>query len=89
MDFVLPPEQHVPAIVPQNNMLYRKAVVALEEHLSKHEYLIDERFSATDIVLAYTLCWGQEQKLLDDFPNINTYMERLYSRENCTLSKPE
>jgi glutathione S-transferase len=89
MDFVLPSEQHVPAIIPQNNMLYIKAVSALEAHFSKHEYLVDDRFSAADIVLAYTLCWGQEQKLLGEFPNINTYMDRLYSREHCTLSKPE
>ncbi|WP_021032874.1 glutathione S-transferase family protein [Pseudoalteromonas rubra] len=88
MDFVLPAEQHVREIVPQNNMLYKKAAAALEKHFSRHDYLVDDQFSATDIVLAYTLCWGQEQKLLDDFPNINEYMDRLYNREHCTLKKP-
>lgn len=88
MDFVLPAEQHVREIVPQNNMLYKKAAAALEKHFSKHDYLVDDQFSVTDIVLAYTLCWGQEQKLLDDFQNINEYMDRLYNREHCTLNKP-
>ncbi len=52
MDFVLPSEQHVPAIIPQNNMLYIRAAAALEGHFSKHEYLVDDPFSAADIVLA-------------------------------------
>lgn len=88
IDFILPSEEHVPAIIPQNNAMYRKAAMALEKHLSQHEFLVEGRFTATDIVLAYTLCWGQEQKLLDEFPFINDYMERLYAREHCTLSKP-
>lgn len=88
IDFILPPQEHVPAIIKQNNTMYRKAAIGLEKHLAKHNFLVDERFSATDIVMAYTLCWGQEQKLLDDFPSINHYMQRLYAREHCTLSKP-
>lgn len=88
IDFVLPVEQHVTAIIPQNNMMFRKAAAALETYFSKHDYLVENRFSVTDIVLGYTLCWGQEQKLLDEFQHINRYMERLYAREHCTLSKP-
>jgi glutathione S-transferase len=88
IDFILPVEQHVPAIVQQNNMMYQKAAAALEKHFSMNDFLVENRFTVTDIVLAYTLCWGQEQKLLDEFPNINEYMERLYFRKHCTLSKP-
>ena len=88
-DFILPPEQHVPAIIAQNSMMYKKAARALEQHLADNDYLVDNRFSVTDIFVAYTLCWGQEQKLLEEFPNINEYMERLYARQHCTLSKPD
>ncbi len=88
IDFVLPRDQHVTAIIPQNNMMYRKAAAALETYFSTHDYLVEDRFSVADIVLAYTLCWGQEQKLLDEFQNINRYMDRLYAREHCTLLKP-
>jgi len=89
IDFILPKEQRVPDIILQNNMLYRKAASAVEKHLSQHAYLVEERFTAADIVMAYTLCWGQEQKLLTDFPNINRYMDTLYSREHCPLLKPK
>lgn len=89
IDFILPAEQQVPAIIPQNNMMYRKAAAVLETHFSKHDYLVENRFSVADIVLSYTLCWGQEQKLLNEFQHINRYMERLYAREHCTLFKPQ
>lgn len=89
IDFILPKEQHVPEIIPQNNMMFCKAAAALEKHFTQYDFLVEDRFSATDIVLAYTLCWGQEQKLLDEFPYINQYMDRLYAREHCTLSLPK
>lgn len=88
IDFIIPEERHVPEIIEQNNYFYRKAATAVEKHLAANDYLVDNRFTATDIIMAYTLCWGQEQKLLHDFPNLNRYMDRLYAREHCTLTKP-
>lgn len=87
-DFVLSKEHHVPAIIEQNNLLFRKSATALEQYLSVNEYLIDSHFTAADIVMAYTLCWGQEQQLLSEFLYINQYMDRLYARKDCTLTKP-
>ena len=85
IDFVIPKNQHVPEIIAQNNTMYQKAAAALETHLGQHEFLVEHQFSATDIVVGYTLSWGQEQGLLDGFPNIQAYMERLLARECCTL----
>ena len=67
IDFVLPPEQHVPDIIPQNNKMYQKAATAVETHLTNNNYLVDDTFSATDIIVSYTLLWGQEQKLLGEY----------------------
>lgn len=89
IDFILPKEQHVTDIIPQNNHIYRKATRAVEKHLSKNDYLVESRFTAADIVMAYSLCWGQEQKLLNEFDAINGYMDRLYARAHCTLKKPD
>ncbi len=87
IDFVLPLDQHISDIVPQNNNLYRKAATVVENHLTHSSYLVDDTFSATDIVMGYTLLWGQEQKLLEKYPNINRYMERLFARPHCALPK--
>jgi glutathione S-transferase len=85
IDFIIPKSQHVPDIIPQNASIFRKAAAALETHFKKHNYLVDNRFSVTDIFAGYTLNWGQEQGLIEEFPHIQAYLERLMAREHCTL----
>jgi glutathione S-transferase len=87
IDLVIPVSQHVPAIIEQNSMMYRRAAVALDAALSKTDYLVDGRFSATDIIVGYTISWGQEQGLLSEFPNLRAYLARLLDREHCTLKR--
>ena len=87
IDFILPREQHIKEIVEQNSVLYRKAAAVLEDVLRDKKYLVDDRFSATDILVSYTVNWGYDDGLIDDFPNLIAYLERLYERESCTLLK--
>ena len=85
IDFVIPESQHVPAIIEQNSMLFRRGAAALDAVLGKSDYLVEGRFPATDIIVGYTVNWGHEQGLLAGFPNLYEYLERLYAREHCTL----
>jgi glutathione S-transferase len=36
-----------------------------------------------DFVMAYTLDWGNEAKLLGDCPHLVAYMERMYARPHA------
>jgi glutathione S-transferase len=45
-------------------MMYKRAAAVLEVVFGKTDYLIEGRFSATDIIVGYTINWGQEQGLL-------------------------
>jgi glutathione S-transferase len=87
IDFVLPESQHVREIVEQNSMMYKRAAAVLDAVLRKTDYLVDDQFSATDIIVGYTISWGQEQGLLSGFPNLLAYLERLLGREHCTLKR--
>jgi glutathione S-transferase len=87
MDFVLPETQHVPAIIEQNSIMYKRAASVLDTVFEQTDYLIENRFSATDIIVGYTISWGQEQGLLSGFPNLLAYLERLLGREHCTLKR--
>ena len=87
IDFILPEEQHVKEIIKQNSTLYRKGAAVLDTVLSDKKFLVDNRFSATDILVSYTVNWGYDDGLIDDFPNLIAYLERLYERESCTLAK--
>ena len=40
---------------------------------------------AADFVTAYTLDWGNEVGLLDGFPELRAYLERMYARPKAAL----
>jgi glutathione S-transferase len=67
--------------------MHQRAAAVLDAALSKIDYLIDDRFSATDIIVGYTINWGHEFGLLSEFPNLLAYLERLFARKHCTLPR--
>jgi len=85
MDFVFPKDRHVPAIIEQNATMFRRSAAALDTVLSKSSYLVEDRFTVTDIIMGYTVNFGHEQGLVREFPNLMAYLQRLYRREHCTL----
>jgi glutathione S-transferase len=89
IDFVLPRDQHVPGIISQNSMLFRKGAAVLEDVLGEADYLVENRFTATDIFVSYTVNWGHGEGLIDGCPNLQAYLERLYARPCCTLARPD
>lgn len=52
----------------------------LEQHMKGREFIVGDRISIADCVTAYVLDWGNENGLLDDFPNLRAYLERMYAR---------
>jgi glutathione S-transferase len=87
IDFVIPESEHVPAIIDQNNRFFCRGAGVLENLLDETDYLIGNRFSVTDIFVGYAVNWGQEQGLLDGFPNLIAWQERLFERPHCTLKR--
>ena len=87
IDFILPKAEHVPEIKAQNGRFFRKGAAVLNDLLGRADYLVDDRFSVTDIYAAYAVNWGQEQGLTDEFSNLLAYQERLFDREHCTLQR--
>ena len=88
IDFILPEEQRVPQIVEQNTMLFLKGAAVLEAALGKAEFLVDNRFSVTDIFVGYTVNWGFNDGLLNEHPQLRAYLERLLAREHCPFEPP-
>jgi glutathione S-transferase len=60
----------------------------LDTFLSEADFLVENRFTVTDIIVGYTVNFGLEQGLLGDFPNLIAYLDRLFEREHCTLIRP-
>jgi len=85
--FVLPPDQRVDAGFEQNAMMYVRGAVALNEVLLRQDYLVEGRFTVTDIIVGWTVNWGRRQGLLDGLAGLQAYLERLFERPNCTFAK--
>lgn len=52
----------------------------LEEHMSGREFVVGDRVSVADFVLAYTLDWANLLGLLADCPRLRHYIDRMYQR---------
>ena len=83
--FVLPKEQRIKALFEQNNEAFLHAAKVLEKVLAETNYLVGNHFSVTDILVGFTLNWGKGAGLLNEFPNLNKYLDRLKERPHCTL----
>ena len=80
---ILPPDRRVPADIPLAQADFRKMAAVLEEHMTGRTFLVGEDVTVADFVMAYTLDWGNEAKLLDRSPNLRAYLERMYARPNA------
>lgn len=87
--FVYPEEKRIDAIIPQNDFEFRRAAKALDQALDDKSYLVSNRFSVTDIIVAYAASWGRNKGLTSQCPNVDRWLDTLYEREHCTLTKPE
>ena len=52
----------------------------LAHHKEGREFVVGSRAGVVDFVTAYTLDWANEEKLLDEYPGLRAYMERMYAR---------
>ena len=80
---LLPEEQRVPQIIAQNEAFFARSAAVMDSALSESKFLVEDRFSVTDIIVGYTLYWAQEDKLLGAFEHLQAYLHRLTMRKYC------
>jgi glutathione S-transferase len=80
-----PEKDRIPAEVPNAQRDFRQMAAVAEQHMKGRQYVVGDHVTVGDFVLAYTLDWGNEAKLLDDCPTLLAYMERMYARPKAAL----
>lgn len=55
----------------------------LERHMKDRQFVVGDQVTVADFVMAYTLDWANEARLLGEFPNLTAYLERMYARPNA------
>ncbi len=83
---LLPKAQRVPEILLQNEAFFARSAAVMDTALADSKYLVEDRFSVTDIIVGYTLYWAHEDKLLGAFKHLQAYLRRLMMREHCPFA---
>ena len=78
-----PEERRLPAEVLLASEDFRAMADVLEKHMQQRQFVAGERVTVADFVLAYTLDWANEVKLLDGYPQLLAYMGRMYARPHA------
>lgn len=55
----------------------------LERHMEGRQYIVGDHVTVADCVTAYLMDWANEQHLLDGFPNLRAYLQRMYARSTA------
>jgi glutathione S-transferase len=78
-----PEEQRLPGDVILASQEFKDMASVLEKHMQGRPFVAGDNVSVADFVMAYTLDWGNEDKLLDGCPQLLAYMKRMYARPHA------
>lgn len=78
--FLYPPEKRLPADIELARDDFMSMAAILDKHLEAREFIVGERLTVADCVTVYLIDWANEIHLIDAFPRLQAYLERLYAR---------
>ncbi|GAB6849324.1 glutathione S-transferase family protein [Paraburkholderia kururiensis] len=75
-----PPEKRSPADIELAREDFKTMAAILDRHLDGRQFIVGNALSVADCVTAYLIDWANELHLIDTFPQLQAYLERLYAR---------
>jgi glutathione S-transferase len=78
--FALPERRRVPAVLGTARWEFAVATKVLAAGLGREAFIVGERFTVADILIAHTLAWARACKLPLEHDNLTTYVDRLLAR---------
>ena len=78
--FALPEQRRVPAVLETARWEFSVAAKILAEGLGQREFIVGDRFTAADILIAHTLAWAQAFELPLEHDSLESYTTRLLAR---------
>jgi glutathione S-transferase len=81
--FVYPEAQRIPADIPLARGEAIAAASVVDAHLAGRSYVVGERATVVDFVMAYTLDWADTSGCLDHAPHAASYLKRMYERPHA------
>ncbi|VWB61616.1 glutathione S-transferase [Burkholderia lata] len=78
--FIYPPEKRSPADIELAREDFRTMAAILDKHLEGRAFIVGNTLTVADCVTAYLIDWAGECNLIESFPQLRAYLERLYAR---------
>ncbi|WP_437275139.1 glutathione S-transferase family protein [Sorangium sp. So ce375] len=81
--FLYPEDKRLPGDIALAGQDFKAMAEVLAKHMEQRQFVVGDRVTVADFVMAYTLDWANEAHLLDDFPTLLAYTERMYARPHA------
>jgi glutathione S-transferase len=75
-----PKDKRLPDDVALASQEFVAMAAVLDRHMEGRQFIVGDSITVADCITAYTLDWGNERRLIDDFPHLRAYLERMYAR---------
>lgn len=83
--FLYPEEKRSPAEIALAREDFIEMAKVLDRHMVGREFIVGDRITVADCVTAYVVDWASMAGLLDDLPQMRSYLERMYARPRAPL----
>jgi glutathione S-transferase len=81
--FLLTEDKRLPQDVALAKEDFAAMARVLERHMEGRQFIVGDRVTAADCVTAYLMDWANEEHLIDGFPNLRAYLDRMYARSTA------
>lgn len=78
--FLYPEDKRLPEDIALAREEFAAMAAVLDRHMDGRAFIVGDNITVADCVTAYVLDWGNENGLIDGFPNLKAYLERMYAR---------
>jgi glutathione S-transferase len=75
-----PEDKRLPADIALAREEFITMATVLDRHLEGRQFVVGDGVTIADCVTAYLIDWANELKLIDGFPQLRAYFERMYAR---------
>ncbi len=80
-----PEDRRLPADIELARDDFKPMAAVLEDHMKGRGFIVGDSVTVGDFVMAYTLDWANQVGLLEGFPGLKAYMERMYTRPQAPM----